>query len=538
MITPKIDPVLILDERGTLKAADQASRVEKSNVVFAHKTRHLVIILTTLCLTCVISNSLALNFTVICMFKEDDGTWNSTDLDKTGHPPLLYSELQQSWLFSAIAIGTLVGTIPLTVFTNRFGMKLLFTIYGAISAIATLILPAVVSLGFYPVLFLRFLQGSAVATSFPAMGSVIAEWATLKKSGTFVAIVSGHLQLAQIFTMPVAGALCESSLSWPALYYLQGAITVVCFVVFWFFYEDTPSVHRNVSEKELTTLQKNKVVRVLEENEVDKTPYKAILTDRPVIGVLCSSFGATVGFQFFFQYGPVYLNQVQGFDVTDTGFAAALPFILSLIVKFMLGPCSDSVPYVSDKARVILFASISQYSMAACFFALAFLPPSQQVLSQIFFTAAIVFSGLNAVGVTKSCQLISGRFVHFLMSLNMFIFSIVVLLIPFLVAVFAPNGNAEEWARLFIGTGILVVVVTTIFNFTAEVTIRPWADNPAPSANAPPPEVFELSANELRNKEKVGQVLQAKRLSIQSNSSQLRQLGQAQAKRLSIYSVD
>ncbi|CAD5206994.1 unnamed protein product [Bursaphelenchus okinawaensis] len=536
MITPKIDPVLILDEKGTLKASADASGAKKSELTFKHRTRHLVIVLSLLCLTCIISNSLALNFTVICMFKDDDGSWNQSYIEEKGHPPLMYSELEQSWLFAAIAIGTLFGTIPMTLFTSTFGMKILFTLYGAISALATLIFPTIVPLGFYFVFFLRFLQGAAVATSFPAMGSIVAEWATLRKSGTFVAIVSAHLQLAQIFTMPVAGALCESSLSWPALYYLQGGITVICFVIFWLFYEDTPTVHRNVSEKELTTLQKNKIVRVLEENEKDRVPYKAIMCDRAVMGILTSSFGATVAFQFFFQYGPVYLNQVQGFDVRDTGFAAALPFILSMIFKFMVGPCSDTVPYVSDKMRVILFASISQYSMAICFFALAFLPPSQQVLSQIFFTAAIVFSGLNAVGVTKSSQLISGRYVHFLMSLNMFIFSIVVLLIPFSVAVFAPNGSPDEWARLFIGTGILVIVVTTIFNLTAEVTVRPWADQP--QQVQPVPEVFELNAKDLKDPEKVGQVLQAKRLSIQSNSSQLRQFQAGQPKRTSIYSVD
>lgn len=78
-----------------------------------------------------------------------------------------------------------------------------------------------------------------------------------------------------------------------------------------------------------------------------------------------------------------------------------------MITKFIVGPLSDNMPFVGDKARVIIFASISQYMMAACFIVLALLPSSALTLSIVCFTASVVFSGMNAVGVTKSCQLVS-----------------------------------------------------------------------------------------------------------------------------------
>lgn len=40
---------------------------------------------------------------------------------------LLYSINERSWLFSAIAIGNILGTIPLTWFTNNFGVRKTFT---------------------------------------------------------------------------------------------------------------------------------------------------------------------------------------------------------------------------------------------------------------------------------------------------------------------------------------------------------------------------------------------------------------------------
>lgn len=36
---------------------------------------------------------------------------------------LMYDEVEQSWLFSAIAIGTLIGTLPSSYLTTTIGMK-------------------------------------------------------------------------------------------------------------------------------------------------------------------------------------------------------------------------------------------------------------------------------------------------------------------------------------------------------------------------------------------------------------------------------
>jgi hypothetical protein len=53
----------------------------------------------------------------------------------------------------------------------------------------------------------------------------------------------------------------------------------------------------------------------------------------------------------------------------------------------------------------MIFAGVSQGVMAICIFALAILPPSA-LFGQIFYTAAVGFSGLNVVGVVRCSQLV------------------------------------------------------------------------------------------------------------------------------------
>jgi hypothetical protein len=52
--------------------------------------------------------------------------------------------------------------------------------------------------------------------------------------------------------------------------------------------------------------------------------------------------------------------QVLGFDVKKTGFTAALPPIICIFVKFIAGPISDKLVCLSDRYRIILFATLSQ----------------------------------------------------------------------------------------------------------------------------------------------------------------------------------
>jgi hypothetical protein len=67
---------------------------------------------------------------------------------------------------------------------------------------------------------------------------------------------------------------------------------------------------RNVSNKELTTLQKDKIIRVMEKGERAVIPYRRVITDYSVLGIIVSAIGGCFGFQLFMQFGPLYLNKV------------------------------------------------------------------------------------------------------------------------------------------------------------------------------------------------------------------------------------
>ncbi|KAE9546057.1 hypothetical protein FO519_010731, partial [Halicephalobus sp. NKZ332] len=161
-------------------------------------------------LTFVMANSLALNFTVICMMKEpsDNGVDEVGKLNSTAET--IYSLNEKSWLFSAIAVGNIIGTLPLTWANNFFGVRKSFFVYGMVSGISTLVIPIFVPFGFVPVLILRILQGFGLTISFTAMGAIVSAWSSLQGAGMYISLLSMHIQFGAIIVMPVSGALCQS----------------------------------------------------------------------------------------------------------------------------------------------------------------------------------------------------------------------------------------------------------------------------------------------------------------------------------------
>ncbi|MCP9264279.1 hypothetical protein DINM_022320 [Dirofilaria immitis] len=354
--------------------------------------------------------------------QEFNSTTEELDLSKKSSG-YYFTTTEKSLLFSATAIGNLIGT--------------------------------------YPVILLEKIkyQGFACASTYPVLGTITSQWSLLADSGMYMSLIMCHLQLGPLFTMPISGALCVSSFGWPATYYIHGILTLLIMLLFYILYRDSPKIHKNVSSKELSKIEFGKEVTY--EKKMPKVPYGAILRDISIWGVWIASIGGTFGFQIFFNMGQYILMKfVLHFTVEKAGLATALPMILSLIVKVLAGP-------FSDHANCCSF-------MAACFIFLALIPSNSANLGQIAYTASLAFSGLNSVGVIKSAQLIARQHTHFILSIISIINCLVILIIPLFVLFLAPNNTVEQWSKIFYVIVGLLIICTIFFFAVGEASPASW----------------------------------------------------------------
>lgn len=125
---------------------------KSSKSVFSHRYRHLILILTCLCLTSISSNMIALNFTIICMAP------NNETIHANLAPLHSYTQSEKSWLNWAVGIGAMIGTFPLNALYTHFGARYVFLFAGVLSAFSTVIIPLVSEMGLSYFIAARFIQ--------------------------------------------------------------------------------------------------------------------------------------------------------------------------------------------------------------------------------------------------------------------------------------------------------------------------------------------------------------------------------------------
>uniref|UniRef100_A0A8R1IEE0 MFS domain-containing protein n=1 Tax=Caenorhabditis japonica TaxID=281687 RepID=A0A8R1IEE0_CAEJA len=306
-----------------------------------------------------------------------------------------------------------------------FTFRNVLTFYGAVSSIATLLIPVAVTSGYYLVIAARIFQ------------------------------------LSNIITMPLSGMLCSSSLGWRAIYYIYGAAALIVTTVFFGFFRDTAHVHRNVSEKEMAKISHGRSAI----SGRKRVPYLAICKDKHVLAIWASALGGNMSLMTLMIYGPTYLNKALGLNVQETGLANSIPYILATLVKFVAGPLSDNLTSVPDTWKMIFFGAVSQGGMAVGFFVMAL--TRVKIIAQIAYTTAIVLAGVNMVGVVKCAQMVSRQYIHFVMAVNSMISWIAIFILPMIIGVLCPTHSPEEWAVFYIAGGIWVIIMNIPFPFLA-----------------------------------------------------------------------
>uniref|UniRef100_A0A915CW51 Major facilitator superfamily (MFS) profile domain-containing protein n=1 Tax=Ditylenchus dipsaci TaxID=166011 RepID=A0A915CW51_9BILA len=410
------------------------------NCIFGNQIRFTIMIISTLCLSSILSNILTFNFTFICMAgdrPDNYTTLTEAELQASGYrPDLDYSSTQRSALFMAVAVGALLAVFPLTIALNKFGSRLVFGILGYISACSTYLIPISANIGFPCILLMRVIQGVGFSACLPVMGSITSHWSTLKQNGIFIAILSSFLQIAPIFTMPISGELCTSSLGWPAVYYLHGTVCVFLFTLFILYHRNTPNKHPLIQRTELTKMMFGKGSIYSgpgRQRKSKKVPYSAMYRDPAIWAILVAAFGNFMGTQLSLQFMPTYINKVLFLPIEQT-------------VWPQLYLRSDRITFISDQVKLRIYNTLSMGLMGFFFIVLGMLDPvNQKSLCLVVLITSTCILGFNSGGFFKSSQMVSRQHSHFTLANISFVNCVCMLLVPLLNELIAPENTPETW---------------------------------------------------------------------------------------------
>ncbi|GMT02309.1 hypothetical protein PENTCL1PPCAC_24483, partial [Pristionchus entomophagus] len=389
-----------------------------------------ILAIATLCCTSILSNMNIYNFAKICaepIDQDQEGIFTTMSSN--------FTRTEESVLQGAPAVGALVSSIPYMLTFNRFSGRFVFLSAGVVSIATTAITPLAYSLGFWGFLVARIFIGISFSTVFQVIGLITAEWAALGEHGIFLAFLTGCTQLSNIFTMPVSGAICSTSLGWPWVYYVHAIVCAVLFALWLLIYRNSPEQHGMVTEKEIERINRGKA----EKKGRESVPYARILTDLGIWTAWLSAFADLLYVQVSFR--------IKAF-LFLAGFLSAVPIIAQFGAKLLSGISSDYLTCVSDTANVKIYNTLALIVSGVFMIAIAFVPKDQQLLCVI----AIIMN------IWAACILIE----------------------PFVVEpILTDRSSQTQWIIVFSIHGGFAIIAGVIFLFTANADPAPWTHSPS-----------------------------------------------------------
>uniref|UniRef100_A0A158PB66 MFS domain-containing protein n=1 Tax=Angiostrongylus cantonensis TaxID=6313 RepID=A0A158PB66_ANGCA len=495
------------------RADDHPLPTSRDRFVFKNRTRFIILLLCTLCLSIAQSNTLTLNFTIICMagdptnidqyntsgtiFQTDNVTYYEVTI--LAQQRYIYTPNEKNMLFSSVAVGAMVAVYPVMWLIQKYGSRSIVTIFGFFSALCTALIPLCAYLGFYWLVAMRFLQGTGLSTGFTLIGIVTRQWSMQKQSAFYIAFLTCFFQFAPIFTMPVAGALCTSSLGWSFVYYLHSIITCVLFLLFLYFYREQPRLHSFVSAKELDRIKRGKVNTA----EKEPIPVKAIITSNAIIAVWISAIANFMGIQVTMQFSPTYLNKVMGFPVELTGVFSAIPQVVTFILKLFAGLLADKATCCTPVTSVKIFNCLAIGGMGITFFALAYIPTSMPTFGLIMLICCCSIVGFNCGAFFRSSAIVAAQHNHFVMGVNSFINCFSSLLAPVVVNIFVRDDTWAEWWYVWMVHGIIMTFCNIYFILFGRAEPAEWTKQGYGTIVAPDNEPADVVQSSPTDKKKI-----------------------------------
>ncbi|GMR54411.1 hypothetical protein PMAYCL1PPCAC_24606, partial [Pristionchus mayeri] len=442
--------------------------------------RYPIVLLSMFALSALMSNVVCFNFVVLFMP-------STLETENANHTYVGYTKDERTLLFSAVAIGALVAVVPVSHATHALGTRKVFFAAGMLTTIATALIPMGSRLSLSAFVGLRFIQGMSVAAAMPTVGSVTANWASLGQHGLFMSTLTTFGQISSIFSMPVAGYLCMTSLGWKSVFYLHAIVSGTIFAIWYLVYRNQPSKHPWISPLELGTIHRGKSAADLQKYDSKgkrkEIPYLAIISTPAVWAVWIGALGDLVAVQLIHIFSPLYLHEVLGYSVQKTGWTAALPVLFQFFVKIFAGHSSDRIVSVSETTKLRIYNTLALGLSGAFMAALAFVPRGYPTWGIVLLTLSNAMFGFNGGGFNKCATLVSRQYSHFVMANIQVILCLSMLISPILVNSMLRTGSISEWRLVFLSHAALLVICNAIFCLLTTAKPALWTDPDVPLSN-------------------------------------------------------
>ncbi|CAI5455755.1 unnamed protein product [Caenorhabditis angaria] len=406
-----------------------------------------------------------MNFSFICMKNDMSGA--ILDNNGTLHSIYDYSSSEKAELIWAVAIGTIVGTIPYNWAYVKYGAKYVFLSAGILSIISTVLVPTLAAQSYIALLFVRLLQGIAYSADFAVIGIICVKWAPLDEIAFFISVLTVFSPFANIITTGITGVLCTSSLGWRASYYFHAVGGAICFVLWCIVYSDCPLSCKSITTEEMANIQKGKSAEHF--NKDRNVPYFKMITNPALISVWFNAFMDLSMSIMIITYSPIYLHEVLGFPIEQTAAIIGITSFVQLPFKFTAAFISDRLMIFSPKTKMLIFNTISCGIVSLLFGGFGFVPKDHRWYAMVLLGVLHCLMSTNCGGFYQCGRYVAQQYADVVIAAIQFCKCLALFFVPAVVKTTVSNEHdRSQWALAFIIMAVFLFIAncSAYFLFT------------------------------------------------------------------------
>uniref|UniRef100_A0A1B0DPH8 Major facilitator superfamily (MFS) profile domain-containing protein n=1 Tax=Phlebotomus papatasi TaxID=29031 RepID=A0A1B0DPH8_PHLPP len=210
--------------------------------------------------------------------------------------------------------------------------------------------------------------------------------------------------------------------------------------------------------------------------EKPKPPIRQILTSIPFIALVILHFSNLWGLFFLMTAAPKFMNVVLNFNLSQSGFLSALPYLARLTCGILFGYIGDFVRNrkwlsVTNIRKVF---TIFSHILPGLFLALlCFITEPYACVAVI--TASLGFNGAVSITNLQNSHDLAPNFAGLLYGIMNFVGTTPGFISPIIVSYFTEDGNTmAEWSNVFIVGCVIYVLPALIYMMLGSGETQPW----------------------------------------------------------------
>ncbi|XP_055691165.1 sialin-like [Lutzomyia longipalpis] len=387
-----------------------------------------------------------------------------------------WNSKEQGYVLSSFFYGCVCTQFLGGMLANRFRGHIVFGIGIGGSSFLTILSPFAAKFGIYALITIRIIMGLIEGVAVPAVYDVINHWTPKEERTTITGITIMGTTAGVIFSFMLSGQLAEH-LGWESIFYVLGGLGCVWFIIWMIYIKNDPASDPRISPEEKAYIEANVGVTVTSQNH--KIPWRKIVKSPPVYAVTIAAFSDLWITCTFLTQIPTYLDDVLHYNLGSTGFLAASPFILQIIVAFTASIACDRLRSTGKLTTEQTRKMCLSIGLLLCgFFLFIMANLTDPTIITICLNIAVGSASMIYVAYMVNPLDFAPNYATLIIGISNTVGIATGIISPILTGYIVQEGNSDEWKIIFYIAAGLAVVGTTVFTLFAEGEVQEWAKDP------------------------------------------------------------